>query len=307
MDTPVALIVFNRPAHTARVFEAVRAARPRTLFVVADGPRPDRPADAEACRAVRALIDRIDWPCDLVRIYSEENLGCRVRVGGGITEVFRHVESCIILEDDCLPDQTFFPYCRELLERYADRPEVMVVSGCGLTNALGGLTFPASYYFTRYVHIWGWATWRRAWAHFDGQMRQWPALKEQGFPGREIGSFQDRLFWRLWFQMCHDGRLNTWDIAWVMNCWAAGGLAICPDRNLVSNIGIDGSGTNFNRRSPFASVPTRSMDFPLAHPAEIRPDRAADRWTQKFCFTGPPRRRFKRFMRYLKHGDMAIA
>ena len=129
MRTPVAMLVFNRPAHTARVFEAVRAARPETLFVVADGPREGRAGEAEASRATRAVFDGVDWPCEVVRLFSDVNLGCGKRIGTGITGVFERVERCIFLEDDCLPDATFFPYCEELLERYADDERVMAISG----------------------------------------------------------------------------------------------------------------------------------------------------------------------------------
>src|SRR5689334_10670252 len=110
VNVPVAMIVYNRPDLAEQVFQAVRAARPRTLIAIADGPREVRAGDGEACRASRALFDRIDWPCELIRVFSERNLGCRERVGSGITEAFRHVERCIILEDDCIPHPTFFPY-----------------------------------------------------------------------------------------------------------------------------------------------------------------------------------------------------
>ncbi len=301
------MLVFNRPAHTARVLEAVRAARPRTLFVVADGARPDRPGEVEATRSVRALFDTVDWPCEVVRIFSETNLGCRERIGSGITEVFRHVDSCVFLEDDCLPHPTFFRYCADLLARYAGDDRVMTISGDGFSNELGGLRFDHSYYFTRFVHIWGWATWRRAWAHYDGTMAQWPALRDSNWLRSRFPSFEDRLFWTLWFQMCCDGRLNTWDIPWVFSSWRRDGLSICPARNLVTNIGFDGTGTHVGGRSPFAGLPVHEMDFPLQSPPAIACHEDADRWTQRYCFTGTPRRRWKRFLRYLKQGVGAEA
>jgi len=307
VDTPIAMLVFNRPAHTARVFAAIRAARPRTLMVVADGPRPDRAGEAEACRAVRSIFDSVDWPCELVRIFSDRNLGCRERIGSGITEVFSHVESCIFLEDDCLPHPSFFEYCTELLGRYALDDRVMTVSGDGFTSALGGMRFPHSYYFTRYPHIWGWATWRRAWAHYDGTMSRWPERRDSGWLRSLFPSFHDRLFWTLWFEMCHDGRLNTWDIPWVFSSWQRAGISICPSQNLVTNTGFDGTGTHVGRRSPFANLTTRAMDLPLRHPPRTEPDAAADLWTQRFCFTGTARRRWKRVLRYLRRGRLAQA
>jgi len=307
VDVPVAMLVFNRPAHTARVLDAVRAARPRTLFVIADGARPEKPGEAGAASAVRSLFDGIDWPCEVVRVFSETNLGCRERIGSGITEVFRQTEACIFLEDDCLPHPTFFTYCAELLARHAGDERVMTISGDGFANALGGLHFERSYYFTRYPHIWGWATWRRAWAHFDGSMARWPALRDSGWLRSRFASFEDRLFWTLWFQMCYDGRLNTWDIPWVFNSWVRDGVSICPDRNLVTNIGFDGSGTHVGSASPLANLPLSEMKSPLRHPLAIRTDARADRWTQRFCFTGTPRQRWKRLLRYLKQGLNASA
>lgn len=301
------MLVFNRPAHTARVFEAVRAARPRTLLVVADGPRPGKPGEEERCRAVRRVFEAVDWRCEVVRIFSEENLGCRGRVGSGISEVFSRVERCVFLEDDCLPAPTFFGYCAELLDRYAQDERVMTISGDGFTSALGGLRFEHSYYFTRFPHIWGWATWRRAWAHYDGAMSAWPALRDSGWLGSIFPSFSDRLFWTLWFEMCHDGRLNTWDLAWVFSCWQRGALAICPDRNMVTNIGFDGTGTHTGAGSRFADLARADMDFPMQHPTDVAPDAAADRWTQRECFAGSPRRKWKRLLRYLRHGRRASA
>ncbi len=301
------MMVFNRPAHTARVLEAVRAARPRTLFVVADGARDGRAAEADACRQVRGLFDRVDWPCELVRDFSERNLGCRERIGSGITRVFGQVESCIFLEDDCLPHPSFFRYCEELLARYAHDEHVMTISGDGFATALGRMRFRYSYYFTRYAHIWGWATWRRAWTHYDGAMTRWPERRDSGWLKTLFPSFHDRLFWTLWFQMCYDGRLNTWDVPWVFSSWVRGGLSVCPDRNLVTNIGFDGTGTHVGRKSPFAGLAAEEMTFPLSHPLLVAAHVQAERWTQRHCFTGPWRARWKRFARYLRHGLRAGA
>ena len=307
---PIAMIVFNRPERAAPVFEAIRAARPRTLIAIADGPRPGRPSDAADCKKTREIFDRIDWPCELIRVFSDENLGCRRRVGSGITEAFRHVETCIILEDDCLPHPTFFPYCAELLERYADNERIMTISGNSFPSAVGGMAFPYSYFVTRFAHIWGWATWRRAWAHYDDRMTKWPALRDSGWlrTGGWFPSLHDRLYWTLWFEMCHDGRLDTWDVPWVFSSWSspARGLSICPDRNLVSNIGFGEGATHTKTVSPLANLPALAMDFPLRHPPSVdAPDQAADAWTQRHCFTGSRKRRLKRLLRRIRSGVKA--
>lgn len=360
MHTPVAMLVFNRPEHTARVFERVRAARPPVLFVVADGPRTGREDDERNCAAVRRVFDGVDWPCEVVRLFSETNLGCKQRVGSGITEVFRHVESAVFLEDDCLPEPSFFPYCEELLERYRDDERVMMISGdCfpprevieGAVRHGPSSRAIGSYHFTRFVHIWGWASWRRAWQHYDPSLTQWPGLRHGGGDGdgapdvrtglaggrwlrdRFGGGLRgraDALFWTLWFQACWEGRMNTWDIPWAFSCWTAavrgsekwggGGLAICPNVNLVTNIGFDGSGTHVgvgrggeqrtrrrSRTPKFANLPTEPMKFPMRHPSEVQPCVEAEEWTQRHCFTGSLKTRWKRWRRYMREGLNAKA
>src|SRR3954453_1153033 len=165
LETAVALLLFRRPEETARVFERIREARPRKLFLVADGPRPGNEEDAQGCEQARAVVERVDWPCDVVRDFADENLGLKKRIPRGLHRVFGEAPEAIILEDDCLPHPSFFRYCAELLERYRDDERVMMISG---DNFQGGRRrTPDSYYFSRYVHSWGWATWRRAWQHFD--------------------------------------------------------------------------------------------------------------------------------------------
>src|SRR5687767_13684909 len=163
--TPVALLVFNRPQATARVFEAVARARPPRLLVVADGPRADRPDDGELCHQTRAIIERVDWPCEVMKDYSDTNLGCRKRVSSGLDWVFSNVADAIILEDDCLPEPSFFPFCEELLERYRDDERVAMIRAGNFLE--GRRVASTSYYFSRWFHIWGWATWARAWKHND--------------------------------------------------------------------------------------------------------------------------------------------
>ncbi len=295
------MLVFNRPEHTARVFEAVRAARPRTLLVVADGARESKAGEHETCRKTRAVFDAVDWPCEVVRLFSDTNMGCGRRIGSGITEVFERVDRCIFLEDDCLPDPTFFPYCEDLLERYADDDRVMAVSGDGFAADLGGIRFPHSYFFTRYVHIWGWATWRRAWSHFDLLTKEWPAVRDSSRRRREVlGAGDEGRFWTEWFERCHQNPGDTWDVPWVFNCWMAGGISICPDRNLVSNIGSDGTGTHGGKPSPYADMKRRPMAFPMRHPEEVRVNGAADRWAYQYFFAGDRRARWKRWLRSLR-------
>ena len=174
LTTPVAFLIFNRPDTTARVFEAIRQAKPPKLLVVADGPRPDRPDDVEKCKAARAIIDRVDWACEVLTNYSDLNLGCGKRPATGITWVFEQVEEAIIFEDDCLPHPSFFRFCEELLNYYRHDERIMVISGNNFQ--FGRNRTDDSYYFSRYNHIWGWASWRRAWEYFDYDLKLWPKI-----------------------------------------------------------------------------------------------------------------------------------
>jgi glycosyltransferase involved in cell wall biosynthesis len=280
--TPVALLIFNRPDTTARVFEAVRQARPERLLIVADGPRPGVKGEAEKCAQARAVTEAVDWPCEVLREYSEPNLGCRLRVSSGIDWIFEQAEEAIILEDDCVPDPSFFGYCEELLERYRDDERVMHISG---DNLGAGRRGDAGYYFSRYPHIWGWASWRRAWAKYDVNVPAWASGDKDAY----LAGFErdaERNFWRQMWDEAASGRIGTWDFQWVFACIANGGLAINPNVNLVSNIGY-GEGSTHTEEDPtgIGDLPTEPVELPLRHPATVARDSEADAETGGRFFT----------------------
>lgn len=271
LTTPVALLVFNRPELTARVFAAIREARPPRLLVVADGPRRSRPDDPERCAEVRRIVGQVDWPCELLCNYSEENLGCRMRVSGGLDWVFEQVEEAIILEDDCLPDPTFFRFCQELLHHYRDDEQVMTICG---TNLLGRWKDDRqSYHFAQYDFVWGWASWRRAWLHYDLEMRLWndPDCRQ-----RIRSSLQNDRFWHLrekTFQQAFDNKIDTWDYQWAFARNTLNGLAIVPSINLVTNLGYGADATHtIVMDEEFAAIPTGVMGFPLIHDKSFMSD-----------------------------------
>lgn len=278
MDTPIALLVFNRPDVTARVFAAVAAARPRRLLVVADGPRPDRPGEAERCAATRAIVERVDWACDVETNFSEANLGCRRRISSGLDWVFSRVESAIVLEDDCLPDHTFFRYCEELLDRYADDERVAGISGDDFQPPRPHRD--ASYYFSRFAHIWGWATWRRSWQHYDVAMSDWPEMRDTVLERIWVGDRRAIRYWRAIFDAVHAGAIDTWDYQWLYSCWRRGAVTALPHGNLVSNVGFGPEATHTTEAGPLAGLPTRPLSFPLRHPVAPDVDGVADAYTQ---------------------------
>ena len=283
LRTPVAFIIFNRPEPTARVFAEIAKARPSKLLIVADGPRADIRGEAENCAATRAVVDRVDWDCKVLTNFSEINLGCKHRLSSGLDWVFSQVEEAIILEDDCLPHSSFFPFCQELLERYRDDQSVIAISG---DNFHAGRKYTRySYFFSRYPHIWGWASWRRAWQHYDVAMADWASLRETNWLDELLANKTDALYWRNVFNTVWLDRIDTWDYQWLFRCWARNGLSITPEINLVSNIGFGANsthtGTNDTR---MANLPVGEMQFPLSHPPAVLRQPEADEFESKNIF-----------------------
>jgi len=282
LKAPVAFFIFNRPDVTARVFERIAAARPEKLIVVADGARPSRPGEAEKCAAVRKVVERIDWPCDLHRDYSEANLGCGKRISSGLNAIFGEHERAIILEDDTLPDPTFFAFCDELLERYADDSRILHISGNNFQPA--SYRIPYSYYFSRYPHLWGWATWRRAWKLYDFDMKDYTPDGS-----RIAGILPDPIERKIWttnFDQIYHHTFDTWDFQWAYACFKNGGLGINPAVNLVSNIGFGAEATHTNDTASALAAIRSAAIGPLRHPSEVAIDQQADAYTLARIFGG---------------------
>lgn len=277
IDTPVALLIFNRPDTTAKVFGEIAKAKPSKLLIVSDGPRPDRPGEAELCAAARAIVEQVNWDCEVLRNYSEKNLGCRQRVASGLDWVFKHVKEAIILEDDCLPDQSFFAFCQELLSRYRDDSRVMQICGSNFLNSWKR-DERFSYYFSKYGPVWGWASWARAWKYNDVEMKIWPEIKSKRI--YEDFSFnEEEARWRLdLYDKVYSGEIDTWDYQWGFAKMINSGLSIIPTTNLVSNIGFraDGTHTLSADNNPYAAMQTGEIGFPLFHPKFVLQDRFSD-------------------------------
>ncbi|NDC62585.1 MAG: glycosyltransferase family 2 protein [Planctomycetia bacterium] len=277
MTPPVIIVVFNRPRHTARLLEQLAAVRPRQLLVVADGPRPAKPGEREQVAAVRGLVDRISWPCEVVRNESGVNMGCRARVASGLNWAFSLVEEAIILEDDISFDPTFVRYCEELLERYRDDPRVGSISATDYSA--GSQPGPASYWFSRYNLFWGWATWRRAWKLYDDEM----SCVSEAPPGgldpilrKTFGLWRERTYWKSLMRRTHSGNRDSWGYRWLLSCWRHDMLGIQPCHSLADNHGFGAESTH-TRSDPYRLAPARPMRFPLVHPTAVARNVAGDR------------------------------
>lgn len=279
LNTPVALLVFNRPEETSRVFSAIRDARPQMLLVIADGPRSNRPGESDLCIEVLRIVEQVDWPCEVLRNYSETNLGCKIRVSSGLDWVFSLVEEAIILEDDCLPDQTFFKFCQELLEYYRHDNRIGMISGDNFQ--LGCQYGKDSYYFSGYFHIWGWATWRDRWAgSYDVAMKQWPVVKNESWLAKMINDKSEFAAWKKNFENAYHGKIDTWDYQWVFANWLRGRLCILPVVNMVTNIGFDARATHTIVSNTLANIDRFPIDFPLKHPKNVQKNFEADESSQ---------------------------
>jgi hypothetical protein len=282
LKTPVAFLIFNRPDTAARVFEEIRRARPPKLLIIADGPRLNRPNEVEKVAATRAVVEQVDWHCEVLTNYSDINLGCKRRVSSGLDWVFQTVEEAIILEDDCLPHPTFFRFCEELLEKYQEDEHVMHISGNNFQ--FDHKQGESSYYFSRYAHVWGWASWRRAWQHYDVQMRRWAGAESKDVFLSDFANPAEKRFWKAkWDGVCAGG-IDTWDFQWVFACLAQKSLSIVPNVNLVSNIGFGRNSTHTGSISNLADIPTVAMVFPLVHPSFFTRDLEADDYAASLFF-----------------------
>lgn len=281
MKTPVVLMAFNRVDTTEKIFEAIRQAKPPKLLVIADSPRANKPDEADKCAAVRAIVERVDWDCEVFKYYPSTNLGPKKCIPTGLDWVFSLVEEAIILEHDCLPNPTFFRFCEELLDYY--RNDWRVMSVCGLNIQFDRQVTKYSYYFSRYYHCWGWATWRRAWQHYDLHMKLWPQVLNTGFLEDILTNPRDVKYWNKIFQSTYEDCIDTWDYQWTFACWIQNGLVVLPHTNLICNIGFGQEATNTtctSKDSLYADMATEAMAFPLNHPPMLVRNRKADEFTQ---------------------------
>lgn len=264
---PVALFVFNRPDLAQKTFDVVRGLRPPVLFVSADGPRPDRPDDESLCKETRDIVQGVDWECEVHWKFAEHNLGCGPAMSQGLDWVFSTVDRAIILEDDCVPDPSFFPFCDELLERYKADARVMQISGSNL-EASGSVFGAASYSFASFPLVWGWATWRRAWDLYDFAMSEWPTFRDAGYLAGLHATRRRRFQLRREWDYIYAGN-GTWDHQWQYAVMSQHGLSIYPDRNLVSNLGFRADATQTTAAGSMAAIPVKAMTFPLTHPTYV--------------------------------------
>lgn len=301
ISTPVVFTIFNRPNLTKRVFEEIARAKPRRLFVIADGPR--FPEEAEKCREAREVVEKVDWNCELATSFSETNMGCGIRPASGLNWVFSEVEEAIILEDDCLPAPSFFSFCETLLKHYRDDLRIMHISGNNFQPERSHADY--SYYFSKYSHQWGWATWRRAWKYFDYDMTKWTEFRNNKSIEVICEDPYEQKYWTQQFDRIHEGVRDIWDAQWLFACWSQSGLSILPNKNLVSNIGFGQDATHTIEKRFFAELPTADI-WEIRHPPVVVRNRRADAQTFEHVFGGKYMRQNSTLRAKLRRGLLAI-
>lgn len=280
-NVPVLLMLFNRPDTTRKVFDMVRIAKPKRLFIAANGPRPDVPKDIELCKAVRSIFDNIDWECEVKTNYKDKNIGMQPHWHLSIDWFFNSVDRGIILEDDCVPSISFFGFCEDLLEKYKDDERIMHISGSNFQ--FGCRRGDASYYFSKYSHTWGWATWKRAWQKYDHKMLSFPVFKEEKVIDVISTSEKEKFYWMTYFEKLYKGDIDGCDVKWLYATWANNGLSIIPNVNMINNIGygLSAGHTLFKDKT----LGQKALDIDeIIHPQLIVRDKNADYYTFKNIF-----------------------
>lgn len=274
IEVPVVLIVFNRETFTQRLMTALAQVRPTRIMVIADGPRAGRINEQEICERVRSIATTPSWPCDVQKCFSDRNLGIRTRFESGLNWVFDQTDRAIILEDDCIPSPSFFPFAQTLLERYADDQRIGTIAGF---NGLGEVrTCTESYFFSKFFFGWGWATWRRTWQKYDVALTKLDsAFQSEIWPGIFENRYQE-IFWRDKFERTRSGTINTWDYQMVFLSFVNSWLNVIPKRNLIENIGFGELGTHTRGSVPAFISDAQTIEFPLVHPNFIVRNRTAD-------------------------------
>lgn len=266
-QTPILFIIFNRPDTTIKVFEEIRKVKPAILYIAADGPRASKPGEAEKCSEARSITNKVDWPCEVKTLFREQNLGCQQAVSGAISWFFEHVEEGIILEDDCVPAIAFFDFCERLLAKYRHDMRVMQISGNTFLNQNFG---DGDYYFSLLPHIWGWATWKRAWALADIPMATWPEFKKGDYLKEQFPGARYREKWEEYFEDTYSGKIDSWGMPWAYSVISNNGLCINPNKNLVSNIGFGANATHTLSENHLANLPIHEMKL-QKHPTFVYP------------------------------------
>ena len=304
LKTAVLFLVFNRLETTTKVFEKIRQVKPSRLYVAGDGPREGNEADKEKIKKVREIVTEFDWPCEVKTLFRNKNLGCKKGISSAINWFFEHEEQGIILEDDCVPSLEFFSFCENLLDFYSQDEKVSVISGDNFQN--NRWRGDGSYYFSKYPHCWGWATWRRSWQNYDDDIKFWPKWKNSDAWLRFVPDKIERRYWQKILDQVFTGQIDSWAYPWTASIWYKGGLTVIPNVNLVSNIGFGEDATHTkSKNSKSSKRQTGELGY-LIHSKTVKIDVEADRFAFNNHFGGKNLRFPYSVLSYILHKTKSI-
>jgi hypothetical protein len=273
---PILVVLFNRPDVLRQNLRALSRIAPKQLFLACDGPREGVPTDHSRVEECQCLaLEMVDWDCNVETMFAERNHGCDTWVPEAVSWFFTRVASGIILEDDCVIDGDFARFAAELLEKYRDETRVMNISAANFQNNIWG---EGDYYFSAYPSNWGWASWARAWKCYDDKLAQVEHFINTPRFTALIADSAQRRYWVRFYRALRSGKYTFWDSKWVLSIWAADGLAVAPNQNMVKNIGFGGDATHTQHDQSRLQRETLRPTFPLRHPhADLAPRLAADK------------------------------
>lgn len=284
INVPILILTFNRPNHTSKLADILRKYKVSKIYVSSDGPRDGNKKDVKMVKQTRGLFKNDRWPESDIHVkFEDENLGCKKAVSKAITWFFQHVEQGIILEDDCLPNESFFSFCEQMLDRYKGDDRIMHISG---TTFIGKNSdwITDDYYYSCYPHCWGWATWKKSWERFDYDMKNWPLFKKSGFIENFIYNKIGARKWTEVFDTTHADKNSSWAYRWTYSCWENNGLSVHPKYNLVQNIGFDEHATHTKYSSNHHSDNRKELDPPYKKPPFLVRDHRLDNYIEDFHF-----------------------
>ncbi len=295
-STPVLFLVFNREDTAQKVFDAIKKQKPAKFYIAADGPRENKEGEKERCQKVREIINQIDWDCEVKTLFREENLGCRRAVSSAISWFFEQEEMGIILEDDCLPNTSFFFFCEEMLHKYKEDERIGHISGNSYFPEL--ISANQSYDFTTLPHIWGWATWKRVWKNYDVDFPYWTSKNNSSMRKRLFINKREEIYFSSFLSdtLSKKHGINAWSPQYVFSLRLQNQLSIYPKVNMVTNIGLeDQEATHTSKKTNRTkALPQEEIKFPLEHPSYILRNKELDNKTTRKTFFS-----WKRLIRYI--------
>ena len=290
-DVPILLILWRRPEATKKLIQVLKSIKPRNLYIACDGARDGNSIEIQKVKKTREIVKKeINWEVNLNTFFKNKNFGCKYGVSNAINWFFENVEEGIILEDDCIPHVDFFEFCEVLLEKYRHDKRIFCISGANQINQTIG---DGSYFFSRYNHCWGWASWRRCWIQYDVEMSLWPKYKTSELIKSNFFLKKEQNFWTKTFDNFYfHGYPESWDYQWFFTSLIHGGMTAIPNKNLIENIGFGEDATHtISGKSPLKMIPNKKIRssgvLPIKHPKFVIRSEFADRIVERQTFSGP--------------------